>query len=303
MRYRNLNFSYGDIFLGTRDGRIDHRDIDGNQIQVLYTDTYSVGYPVLGLTVDGFGNLYALVGGSVYDGVNPYIEKFGRDGISDGQFGDAPFVIIGDFPWDIVSAPNGNFFVAVVHNENELHIWKLNSSGTRIGNFTVASNIDFNTENWTSFTKQVKIDVTCDSRYVYYTDSTDTIFKYDTILGVQSANFSVLDADSPYIYRAFKILKTNFIVTGMTKVGKHGPSRSMCVNADEATIWCDETSPGEPHRAYKRSLTDGSAITSFETIVDDQTYCMASWYQRCANPGVARYNNSAVRQWFSVTTP
>lgn len=295
-----VGFSAGDIFVGDRYGYVEHRQQDGTFIQLLstlYNCEFSECFEVWGLTMDREGSLYALTGESVLT-PPPIIEKFGVDGISQGVFGDAPFVgwdggTGTDFPWDVVwNQYDNSFLCLIVHDgygTQELHIWRLDSDGHKTNDWQVDFEGDLPDA---MISRPGKIDVACDGHSVYYTFQWHKIKCFDIQSETQQADFATLSGSSPYEFCAFKCLPNGGIVVNLTATGE-GPRDALCLNSDGTTFWSSIVN-SSPIRCDRFNISNGSSQgDTFDVYVaspyphEDDPASMASYYFPCTQARAA----------------
>src|SRR5574337_403850 len=137
------------IFVSGGDsGIIEHVKSDGTFVEFIES-VDDLGNPVKtnGITFSNTGHMYTAVG-PVDVSVFPYA-------------------------WDVVYIPDGSGLLSVVAtSDTTAELWRVGLDGTKGQTYSIEVDADFNKN-------PMKVDIECDSRTVYYTDSSFTIFKYD----------------------------------------------------------------------------------------------------------------------------
>lgn len=198
-------------------------------------------------------------------------------------------------PHDICWFPdNSGYLVAIVPSSGVLHLVKYALNATTVLHTWTGLAVD---ATWAR--QAVKISISCDSKFVYYTDSMRTIFVYNLETSMQEANYEQLPVGSSYIYSGIRFLpaplakKTQtgglelgpVLVVAMTLTGS-GPRRALAIGADQS-VWTDEVNPTGQYHVYKRKLLDGSllipgVVTRADlTPTNGQTLSLSCYYDGC----------------------
>lgn len=200
-------------------------------------------------------------------------------------------------PHDICWMPdNTGFLVAVVPSPGSLELREYDYDGHLLHTW---DGLDTD-PGWTN--QSVKIDVACDGKTVYYTDSLMTIFKYNLTTSTQLPFYEQLPGGSTSRYCGIALLphRRNQSTSGGLEIGPQaivaitdpeggatGPSRAVCIGADHS-IWTDEINPTGSYEILKKKLSDGTNILTVTTEAsptptNDKTLALACSFLKCAS--------------------